>query len=152
MTPFEDLIREMGNIMGIDLQPDSHFSCLLAFPADQLSVQIDLDSSGDQILVGTQLGNVPPGPYREQIFRQAMRVNGGSLTPRGILAFSEKNNTLVLFQFLSLASLTGEKLHVFVQIFREHALIWKEALGRGDVPRIEEDVQASGGSMFGLKP
>lgn len=152
MTPFEDLIRELGNEMGLDLQPDSHSSCLLAFPADGLSVQIDLDSSGEQILIGTQLGNVPPGVYREQIFTQAMRVNSGSLTPRGILAFSEKNNTLVLFQFLFLDSMNGEKLHSFIQIFRAHAKVWKEALERGEIPKIEEDVSKPSGSMFGLRP
>ncbi|MCC5832462.1 MAG: CesT family type III secretion system chaperone [Chlamydiales bacterium] len=152
MTPFEDLIRELGNEMNLDLHPDTHLSCLLAFPAEELSVQIDLDSSGDQILVGSELGNVPPGAYREKIFLQAMRVNGGSLSPRGILAFSEKNNTLVLFQFLQLASLNGEKLHTFLEIFCQHAKVWKEALKRAEIPEIEEEAPKSGGSMFGLQP
>lgn len=152
MTPFEDLIHGLGSEMGIDLEPDTHQSCLLAFPADNLSIQIDLDTNGDHLLIGSQLGTVPPGPYRERIFFQAMRVNGGSLEPRGTLAFSEKNNSLVLFQFLPIFSLDEKKLHTFIQIFREHATIWKESLERGEVPTIEEDVRRPGNSMFGLQP
>ncbi len=150
ITPFENLIQQLGAEMGIDLKPDAHLSCLLTFPDDNVSVQIDLDTSGDQILVGTQLGNIPPGPYRERILFQAMRVNGGSLIPRGILAFSEKNDTLVLFQFLPLAFLDGKILHTYIEVFRDHAKIWKEALEHGEIPTIEEDARQ--GTMFGLEP
>lgn len=152
MTPFEDLIHELGAQMEIELHPDSHQSCLITFPADELSIQIDLDVSGDQILIGSQLGIVSPGVYRERIFFQAMRVNGGSIIPRGTLAFSEKNDTLILFQFLPLAKLNGVKLNTFLETFRTSALIWKEALAKGDIPTIEEDVRAPTGSMFGLRP
>ena len=152
MTPFEDLIHELGKVIDITLHPDSHQSCLLAFPADQISIQIDLHTSGDKILVGTQLGALTRDAFRERIFMQAMRVNGASITPRGILAFSEKNDTLVLFQYLSLSSLNGEKLHKFVQLFREHAKVWKEAIKHGDIPTIEEDDSSPGERMFGLNP
>ncbi|MCH9626382.1 MAG: hypothetical protein S4CHLAM2_00020 [Chlamydiales bacterium] len=151
MTPFEDLIRALGKEMDITLEPDAHQSCLLTFPKENLSIQIDLDTSADQILIGSQLGEVPPGAYRERVFTQAMRVNGASTTPRGILAYSEMNGTLILFQFLSLAALDGSKLNGFVQLFREHAKAWKEALGQGELPSLEEDVQPPGDPMFGLK-
>ena len=150
MTPFEDLIHELGKEMNITLHPDSHQSCLLTFPEDKISIQIDLDISADQILVGTQLGSLTPGPYRKRILTQAMRVNGASTTPRGVLAYSEKNDTLVLFQFLSIASLNGKKLNNFVLLFREHTKGWKEAIDHGDIPTIEEDVSPPGETMFGL--
>ena len=81
-----------------------------------------------------------------------MRMNGTSLSPRGILAFSEKNDTLVLFQFLYLAKLTGEKLHHYLQIFREQAVIWKKALATGDLPHLQEEIGHRGTGMFGLRP
>ncbi len=151
MTPFEDLIRALGKEMDITLEPDSHQSCLLTFPKENLSIQIDLDTSAEQILIGSQLGEVPPGSYRERVFTQAMRVNGTSTTPRGILAYSEMNGTLILFQFLSLAALDGPKLNGFVQLFREHAKAWKEALDKGELPPLEEDVVPPGDPMFGMK-
>ena len=67
-----------------------------------------------------------------------MRVNGLSKTQRGVLAFSEKREILVLFEFLYLATLTGEKLWHFVQLFHQHAIAWKDAITRGDVPQLQE--------------
>ena len=153
MTPFEDVIRELGIIMNIELSLDSHLSCLLSFPLDNLHIQIELNTTADQILIGSQLGSILPGSYRKQIFLQAMRVNGGSLIQRGILAFSEKNDTLILFQFLPILGLNGEKLNQFIEIFKAHAKVWKEALEHGDIPKIEDDVSISEESkMFGLNP
>ena len=151
MTPFETLLKELGDLMGTPLAPDHNQACYLEYTELGLSVQIDLDGNADQILVGTQLGTVPPGAYRDRIFTQALRVNAMSLHPRGILAFSEKNDTLVLFQFLSIAILDGTKLFQFLQLFLEHAKVWTDALTHQDIPPIEEDASAEGSSgMFGL--
>src|SRR5215211_4254779 len=113
MTPFEDLIQGLSFLMEVTLHVDSHQSCLLHFPLDEVAVQIDLDNNADRILLGAQLGRVTPGPYRLHIFTQAMRTNGTSTTPRGILSFSEKNDALVLYQFLNLSTLNREKLYQF---------------------------------------
>jgi Tir chaperone protein (CesT) family len=153
MHPFEDLIHSLGVMMEIPLKADQHQSCLITFQENDLAIQIDLDVNGDRILIGSQLGRITPGTYRERIFAEALRVNGTVTSPKGILSFSEKNDTLVLFQFLNLAFLTGEKLHAFLQQFREHASIWKLALARGDMPQITiEGQQSTGGRIYGLKP
>lgn len=152
MSPFEDLIQNLGTVMDIPLKADNHQSCLLTFLEDELAIQIDLDTNADRVLIGTQLGRITPGVYRERIFIQALRVNGTSPSPRGILAFSEKNDTVVLFQFLDLAWLTGETLYQFLQLFREHALLWKQALATGDMPHIPAESMARQSSMFGLQP
>lgn len=151
MTPFEDLIKELGQIMDLPLHPDNRQACVLFFSQDELRIQIDLDTNADRILIGTQLGRLNPGSYRKKILFQALRVNGGSLQPRGILAFSEKNETLVLFQFFPIATLTAQKLAAYLELFREHAKAWKEALKRGEVPEVEEDSPSKGSGMFGLK-
>jgi hypothetical protein len=151
MTPFEDLIHALSTQLKVTLRPDAHQACLIQFPHEKLAIQIDLDTNADRILVGTQLERLTPGPYRERIFTQAMRVNGTAKTPRGILAFSEKNDTLVLFQYLNLKSLTGEKLYHFLQLFKEHAKVWKRALETGDIPTIEEEGERKGSGMFGLR-
>jgi hypothetical protein len=150
MTPFEDLIQDLSRVMNIDLFLDAKQSCTLSFLPEELSVQIDLDPDGDRILIGTQLGRITPGSYRQHIFTQAMRANGCAPNPRGILAFSEKNDTLILFQYLQLPSLTGEKLHEFLQLFRVHAQLWKDALASGNIPQIPE-VTVQGSGMFGLR-
>lgn len=143
MQPFEDLIRELGNVMEVSLHVDAHQSCLLHFPTKNVSVQIDLDTRGDRILIGTQLGQVPPGTYREQMLFKAMQINGRLLIPHGILAYSEKNDALILFQFLLLPALNGVKIHHFLQGFTNHARVWNEAIQRGEIPFFEDDQSAS---------
>ncbi|MEZ5314622.1 MAG: CesT family type III secretion system chaperone [Chlamydiales bacterium] len=146
MGVFEHLMQDLGKIIGLNLQLDANLSCCLTFPSDRLSIQIDLDPNGDQILIGTQLGEIFPGPYRERIFIQAMRMNGGSYSPRGILAFSEKNSRFVLFQFLPLPSLNAEQLYQFIQTFCEHAKIWKDAVEKGEIPAMQLDLPSRDGS------
>ncbi|NGX53462.1 MAG: hypothetical protein K1000chlam4_00174 [Chlamydiae bacterium] len=151
MTPFETLISELGNEMEIPLKSDHHQSCLLNF-GNHLTVQIDLAADADQVLIGSELGKVTIGSYRESILKQALRVNGLSTTPRGILAYSEKNDSLILFQYFPLTTLNGKKLWEFVQLFLEHSKIWKESLESGDIPHLEEDIKENGSGFFGLKP
>ena len=150
MTPFESLISELGTQMELPLKPDHHQSCRLDFGND-LKIQLDLTGEGDQILIGSELGSLVAGIYRQKILDQALRVNSLSRSPHGTLAFSEKNDSLVLFQFFPLASLSGEKLWAFLQLFIEHATIWKEAMAQGEVPLLEEDMEPKGSGFYGLK-
>ena len=143
MSPFEDLIHELSKMMGIPLHVDNHQSCLISFLDVGVAVQIDLDTHADRILLGTQLGRLTPGIYRERLFMEAMRSNGTAKTLKGILAFSEKNDTLILFQFLNIAWVSGDKLYAFLQLFKEQAMLWKEALERGEIPPIVVEVEES---------
>lgn len=152
MTPFEDLIHSLSPLLGIPLEPDAHQSCLIVFPNEHLSCQIDLDINADRILIGSELGQIPPGSYREKIFLHALIANGASRIPRGILAFSEKNDSLVLYQFLDIAPLTGDKLFQFLTLYLEQARTWQHALERGDIPPLPEITPPSGSGMYGLKP
>jgi hypothetical protein len=150
MNPFEDLIRELGAILGTSLLVDQHQSCCLHFPLEEISAQIDLSANADQVLIGAQLGTVHAGSYREKIFLRAMSMNGMANIMRGTLAYSEKNNSLVLFYFLPLAFLNGERLFTFLQRFISYGKIWKNALGRGDIPLFEEEIVPTKDRMFGL--
>lgn len=151
MNPFEDLIRELGTYLDTSLVVDPHQSCLLNFPQEEISIQIDLSTNADQVLIGTQLGTLQAGSYREKVFLRAMCMNGMVHAGRGTLAYSEKNNTLVLFRFLPLPALNGEKLFAFLQLFINYGKIWKKALSRGDIPPLEEEMPPKKDGMFGLK-
>lgn len=147
MSVYESLIKELGAKMGLNLRPDGNQSCCLVLGNTQ--VQVDLDMNAEDILLGSILGTLMPGPYRDQLFRQALKVNGLTTTSRGVFAFTQKSDSLVLFQFLKMADLDGEKLLSFLELFSDHATIWQEALSRGEVPQLEEDM-TRGGRMFGL--
>lgn len=151
MTAYDDLLIQLSGFLGANLRADENQSCLLQFK-DDVAIQIDLDSNADMILVASTVGHLFPGRYRENVFAQAMRVNGLSRMPRGVLSFSEKKEVLVLFEFLYLATLNGEKLWNFLQLFHQHALAWKAALTRGEIPQLQEDESTTGSGMFGLRP
>lgn|GEM_PF-1674967 len=138
MQPYEELIKQLGEVIGVPLEPDPRQSCCIFFPADDVTLQIDLDTQGDRILVGSELGTLPPGTQREQALRQAMKVNGLPRSPRGHLAFSDRKDSLILYQFFKLANLDAVKLHSQLTRIVNHARLWKEALAKGEIPRIEE--------------
>ncbi len=150
MNPFEHLIADLGKTMNLPLTPDEHLACRLKF-SDEITVQIDLDRSAEKILLGAELGKLTPGKYREQIFLQAMKVNGLLGTPRGILAYSSKKHALALFQYLQMDHLTGEKLFQYLTIFHDHALVWSVAIERAEIPEIQQETAKSSG-FYGLRP
>lgn len=133
------MIKEFGLKIGVDLRPDANQSCRLDFGTAAF-VQIDLDATADQILIGSNLGRLNPGPYREQVLKQALRANYMSKKPRGTLGFSERNDTLILFQYFPLALLTADKLSSFLTIFQEYADVWGRALKDGGVPALEDEI------------
>lgn len=147
------LLQELGKALKIpDLHPDRNNSCLISLP-NGLKVQIELDKSGSCITIGTDIGFVPPGRYRENVFREALKANGQPYPQRnGILAYSRQADRLVLFEMLSLKDLTGEKIASALALLNEKALIWKEALARGDVPVVSSSGTSRPMGMFGMRP
>ena|ERR1700722_9178070 len=141
MTPFEELIRQLGEKLGTVLHVDPHQSCRLEF-ADNVIVQIDLDGSADRLLLGATLGNLTPGSYRENLLKQALIVNGLHAGRSGILAYSEKNDQLVLFSYLSLGTTTRDFLFEFLKNFVGHAFVWQEAIKRGEVPDVQIEAKS----------
>ena len=147
MNAYEQLLHDLGAILEIHLKPDPNQSCKLEM--NGVTFQIDLDSLSDDLLIGCNLGRIMPGPYREGLFKQALKVNGLTRIPRGNLAFTSKNDCLILFQFLSFGAINGENLYQFLLLFVDHAKIWIDSLTRGEIPALEEDT-SRGQGMFGL--
>lgn len=134
-----------------DLHTDKNESCQINFP-EGLEVQIELDPAGDYLCVGTKLGEVPSGRYRQTLFKEALRANGLPPPRYGTFAFSEKSKSLIYFEYLWAKEMTGEKLAGFLGNFKEKALIWKEAIAKGDVPQLSQMMPkgARPKGMFGL--
>lgn len=151
MNPFEDLLKELGTLLETPLKPDEHQSCRIEF-LDGITIQIDLSSGADQVLIGTDLGELPPGSYRKNILQLALQMNGQTEKQKGILAFSRKKNSLFLFQFFPLATLNGEKLFKFLEVFTEHARFWTTAIRRGETPQLSTQQVTQGSGFYGLRP
>lgn len=88
---FGSLLQELGKVLEIpDLHPDRNNSCQIVLK-NGLNLQIELDRSGQFLIFGADLGVVPPGRYRENLFREALKANDMPHPIHGILAYSKKN-------------------------------------------------------------
>ncbi len=150
---FGGLLKELGDSLGhLELHPDQNNACFLKLK-DDLTIQIELERSGQFLLLASDLGSVPPGKYRENLFREALKANDLPHPLNGILCYSQKKNHLVLFEKISLTDLNGEKVAAEIKPFTEKAAIWASALKRGDVPVVNQAFTSDrlGGGMFGLR-
>lgn len=120
-----------------DLHTDKNESCRIVYSSG-FEVQLELDPSGEFLCVGTKLAALPTGRYRQTLLKEALKANGLPPPRYGTFAISQKNNTLIFFDYLWAKELTGEKLFTFLTSFKEKATIWKEAISRGDVPQLSQ--------------
>lgn len=153
---FESLLHELGEALKIDnLSADANNTCLLQFNEHDLQVQIEPYQKGDFLLICSDLGNVPRGRYREDVFREALKTNGLAPPRHGIFAFSEQTDHLVLYALLSMRELNGEKIAAFLTTFIEKGSAWKQAIASGVVPvanTMRTSRAAGPTGMFGLRP
>ncbi len=151
---FESLLTELGTIMGVSLFPDSNNSCLIKLKSG-VKVQMELDTKGEQFIIGIDLGPVPPGQYRQSLFREALRANGFPHPRLGVLAFSKKNGHMVLTDTISVQDLNGERIAFRLTPLTEKGLKWKDAIEHGEIPPVEAPSKRDGQSpmsMFGMRP
>lgn len=149
---FGHLLEELGKEIGITgLEPDSNNACVIKFP-NKVVVQIEIDRTRTFLILATELGVIPPGKYRENVFKEALISNGQNPPRNGDFSFSPKKDLLVLMQYLSLNDLKGDKVAQELIPFIEKAKSWKEALLRGDVPMAKtiRTGASSGGGLFGI--
>lgn len=137
MDLFESMLQEIGQVMNIkDLHPDEHNTCLIRFKIG-LDVQIEPYTKGEFLLIGCPVCTIPQGRFRESVFREALKANGMTPPRHGDFGYSPSSDRLILFAFLPLQDLNGEKVASFLGPFMEKALNWKQLIERGDVPIAE---------------
>lgn len=147
---YEGLLQELGKVLGLALVPDANNSCLVRLP-NGLEVQFELDQTGDRFIMGTDLGAMPSGRYRELMFREALKANGMPAPRPGILAYSKSADRLILFRWLLARELNGEKIAFLLGPFSEKALEWREAIRQGDVPQFQATASSGPSRMFGIR-
>lgn len=137
MDRFSQILYDLGKEMNTDLYPDQHRLCQLNWQ-DQLHIQLEYEEAKERLLIGTFLCDVPPGKFREKIFREALKSNAAF--PRiGTLAYSDRNNKLTLFEYVYADNLRSDKLFQLLQQFINKAHQWKEAIEKNrPLPGITE--------------
>ncbi len=147
---FAELLKELGTELGIALHPDRIGACKLHIN-DQFHIQLECDAHQENLLVATFICDIPPGKYRENILKDGLKANEASLQ-FGTLAYSERNNKLSLFSYLSMPQLNGHQLAEFLSGFVEKASQWKIGVETGHTGHLVSHAPkpSPSGGMFGL--
>lgn len=145
------LLEEVAKLLDIEkLEPDRNNSCLIQFVKGP-AIQFEIEKAGNHLLIMCDLGEVPAGPYRENVFREALKYNGRPYPHACQFAYSKQTNKLVMTHLLPLSNLRGEQVIEALTPFQAIAKQWQESLLRGDVPTVEGSSQSGGSKMFGIK-
>ncbi len=153
MKNFHDLIHELGEYIGEDLKVDLNMACCLEIN-NLFKVQIELDSPGEKILLMTLITELPPGKFRENILKDALKANFLAEEKEGTLAYLEKENSLVLFYEIFTSAITREILYEHLMKFIKRATDWHSAIESGrsapDSGEIPDSTEKKG-NIFGFK-
>ena len=148
---FSGLLQDVARAMQInELHPDRNNSCLINLGNDT-KVQLELDKGHEFLIIGFDIGNVPAGRYRENVFREAMKANGLPHPRYGTFAYSKQADKLVLFEKISLTDINGERVASMIRPMSDKAKIWKESVAHGEIPTVSS-VHTGRVGMFGLRP
>jgi hypothetical protein len=146
---FEALLNELSAELGTALHPDRKGACKLKIN-EIFHVQIECDAHQENLLVATFICDIPPGKYRENILKDALKANG-PFPKNGTLAYSDRNNKLVLFSYLRLSNLTGKKLTEFLSAFLDKANNWRIGVETGHTAHLVAFPSKQASGMFGMK-
>lgn len=150
MDRFEELLKELSPELNLPLHPDRRGACKLKIDG-VLEIQLECDAHQENLLIASFICDIPPGKFRENILKDALRANA-PFPSNGTLAYSERNNKLTLFSFLRMETLTGKKLVEFLAVFLDKANNWRIGVETGHTAHLITMIFPPSGGMFGLKP
>lgn len=152
MKNFASLIHELSELAGIAIETDIHEAVKLRIN-QKIPVQIEAETTGESILLMSQFIELPPGRFRENILKDALKANHMSDQHPSVLSYILKHNQLVLFQHVHAHALTGELLYGHLTIFVKRVESWREAIDSGKTsPSGEFPLPKSKPNLFGFKP
>ena len=129
MERFAQLLQELGVLINVPLKPDKNGVCQMKIN-NALDVQLEDQPTKDRILVGCFICDLPAGKFREEVLKEALKANS-NYPRKGTLSYSERNNKLVLFDYLYYVNIRTDTLEDYLTGFFETANAWRESLERG---------------------
>jgi hypothetical protein len=153
MSFFHDLLHQVGAALKLPapLEPNKKESCMLQVEPD-LNLFLELSQNQEQVVIGCQLGEVPPGAYGNRLLLEALKANGAAPDHSGILAYSKQSGQLVLFDKIPLTEAKADEVVSSVNKMLPRARQWHSAIKSGQIPPPIQTMAPTGSSgMFGLR-
>lgn len=126
---FSELLSQLGKVFHLSLHPDKSNACSIKIPP--VTIQLQLDSTQERMFLFSKIIEIPPGKFRENVLRDALKANGLPDPRPGVLAFIASTNHLALYQRYPLEILNGERLAAFFGSFFEMAESWHKTIQNG---------------------
>lgn len=138
------LIQELAQELNLKLDTGPNDSCLINIPGN-ISIQMELDRSQKFFLIVANLGTVPVGKYREEIFKEALQYNVLPTNDIGSFGYSDAADCLILFRMLHTGGLSGSKIKEVLFKMIDLGRVWKTSIEQGEHP--PQDYKAVLGDM-----
>lgn len=136
ISAFEELIRELGLYLRLNLHLDRYGACTIQ-SRPHFAIQMQLDETEENLWVFAPIAETPPGKFRENIFKEALKYNFILEESVGTLGYINQQNQLALFQRFPLQLLSAERLAHILGAFFELGSSWQEAIDSGQSAPIE---------------
>jgi hypothetical protein len=147
---FEELIEKLGIHVGVPLHLDNKGVCLLVYK-EKLKVQIQNYPERERVGIGSFLGEIPPGKFRENVFKEALKANG-IFPSQGSFSYILRNRNLAIWRELPYYELTPDQFSKTIFQFIEKADLWRSCLESGSLLPVAQQVTSKlPGPMMGLR-
>jgi hypothetical protein len=127
---FQELLNELGKMFHLALHVDKNHACSFQI-LEHLIVQIQPDISQENLFLFAKVVEIPPGKFRENVLREALKANALADPRAGIFGYLAGSNELALFQRYPIEMLNGERLAGLLGAFLEYGDSWHTAISRG---------------------
>jgi hypothetical protein len=144
MDRFNEILLALGEEFDLTLQADRHHACAIQIKQG-LVVQLESDSAQEKLLIASQIIEVPPGKFRENVLKEALKMNALPDPLIGTFSYIAKINQLVLFQYYPFDILTAKRLAGLLGSFVQTAEKWKAAIASGNSAPPPEHPSLPGG-------
>lgn len=147
---FDEILQNLGKVFDLDLRADRNHACAIQIKQG-LIVQLQCDAAQENLLIASKVVELPPGKFRENVLKEALKANAKLDPIVGIFAYIAKINQLVLFQQYPFDVLTSERLAGLLGPFIQTAEKWKNAILAGQPAPPPSEI-SSLYAMKGLRP
>lgn len=127
---FTELIAELGGFLGLALFVDRHGACSLQVHG-KTKIQMQMDPTQRNLLIASIAIEVPPGKFRENVLKDALKINQLPDPRPAIIGYLPVNNHLTLHQSLPVDILDGKRLAAYFGAFMTETESWIEAIQHG---------------------
>lgn len=136
ISRFEEILDQLGHVFELKLHVDRKNACSIQIHP-HLIIQLQLDMSQEHLWLFIKVAETPPGTFRENILKEALKANALPDPRALIFGYILATNELAGFQKYPLAILNGEILSGMIGAFLEMSAKWQEAILSGQSAPIE---------------